>query len=153
MKRGVGSFAAFEARGARGLVGDREAFEVPRGMRPGRRGASHAVFAALAARPRARLVLHELDAFTGAAFAIAGERNELWLVELAGRARRVPELREGTMVLDDARRGARWAPLRRAHLLAFGILRVPVSQLDDDATRALARAWCRPESPAHRGKR
>jgi len=144
--RGADTFTAFEASGARGLVGDREPFDAPRGMEPGRPSASHAVFAALGATPRARLVLHDVNPFTGAAFAVALGQPELWLVDLAGRARDVPRTarRQGTLRLDDARHGARWAPLLKARVPAFCILRIPVMQLDDDATRAVAQAWCRP---------
>jgi D-apionolactonase len=141
---GVDSLTAFEASGARGLVGDRESFPPPPGLAPHRCTASHAVFAALAARPGARLVLHGASAFAGVAFGVELDRAELWLVELSGHARRLPDaLRLHRLLhLVDRHAGAAWSPVRGQRIAAYGIVRAAVRDLDTRSVRRAAAQWC-----------
>jgi hypothetical protein len=137
----VSAFAAFEASGPRGLVME-DASDAAGGVR-GRATPAHAVFAALAVRHRARLVLHGLDAYHGAAFSLDDDAPELWLVDLSGRPRALPgALGEGVQSLAEGRGDARWSWRKGRRLAAYGIGRVRVAAGEGARVHRIAAAWC-----------
>jgi D-apionolactonase len=143
---GIDSLCAFEAAGARGLVGANESFPVTPALAPGRRAPAHAVLAALGSSPRALLTLYALRSVVGAAFTLGRVASELWLVELTGRARPLPRgvAALGLVArLGRGRNGALWtsADLDRP-LNAYGIARVAISRASPRSIGVLARAWC-----------
>lgn len=135
----VASVCTFEAAGARGIIDatqddDREAGAT--------RTPVHAALAALGRRLRAPLRLYRVNAAAGAAFALTFEREELWLVDLLGRARELPAPLGPASRIVGAQGGFRWSRPTGARLSAYGIARFAMPDRDEARVRRIAAAWC-----------
>lgn len=143
----LASFCAFEATGARGLLGVPEPFPLPEGLAPGEATPAFAVMAALCARRGQPLVVHAMDPSEGAAFSVGADAPELWLIDLAGHARTLPSpLRERVIetIPHPQRRAHKGADDRRWSLEPYGIVRCSIRGLSPTRIVALAAAWCHP---------
>lgn len=142
---GIDSVCAFEAAGARGLVGAHEPFPTTTQLGFGRRTPAHAVLTALGRNRRACVMLYALRAATGAAFAIGRDDPELWLVELAGRARQLPfrAARGEVARLTLGRDGASWTRAEfHQPLGAYGIARITFDRSSPRLLATIASDWC-----------
>lgn len=144
----VATFCAFDATGARGLLGASESFPAPEGLAPGEVTPAFDVMAALGAKRKQPLVIHALDPRTGAAFTVGSDDPELWLVDLAGQVRVVPGSLRGRVVATIPRRHGRarkGVDPRNASLQGYGIVRCSVRGMPAARIAAIVAAWCRPQ--------
>ena len=156
---GIDSLCAFEAAGARGIIGAHEPFPTAPQAGYGRRTPAYAVLQALVGVRRAPVVLHGLRAADGAVFSLGGDRAELWLVELSGRARPLPRAVSALgppFRLDPDAKGASWRAAKFDQPLgAYAIARIALARSSQRSVAAIARDWCglhaRATKPDYRG--
>lgn len=141
----LASFCAFEATGARGLLGAPEPFPLPEGLAPGEATPAFAVMSALCARQGESLVVHAMDPEQGVAFTVGADAAELWLIDLAGRARTLPASVHEHVIDTMPRPRRRSARVHGSTLPPYGIVRCKGSGWSAKRIATLADAWCRPE--------